>query len=185
MKSSLTDLSTQETEFKNFPSVLLSNENIKMRVYLPDKKVGIYRATRFDWSGIIGFLQYKGHDYFGYWKETHNPLVHEDLMGPTEGFIKPGLGYDEAKSGDGFIRIGVGVIEKETETEYDWMKTYNILDFGKWKIEHTNSQISFTHILNSDFGYSYEYQKIIKLNDHGFQIEHSLKNTGEKLIETD
>ncbi len=33
--------------------------------HLPDAENGMYRATRFDWSGVIGSVKYKGHEYLG------------------------------------------------------------------------------------------------------------------------
>lgn len=174
-----------DMNFDAFPSLTISNEEIEMLVYLPDPENGLYRATRFDWSGVIGSVQYRGHEYFGYWKDTHDPLFHEDLPGPVEGYIKPGLGYEEAEAGGRYVRIGVGVIEKPDEAEYSFRNSYKLLDHGKWTIDHGTDWISFKHELNSDIGYSYIYEKMVKLKNDGFIIEHSLENTGTKLIETD
>ncbi len=175
----------EKVDLSGFPAIKLSNGQVELEVYLPDPENGLYRATRFDWSGVIGSAQYQGHEYFGYWKDTHDPLYHEDLTGPVEGFIKEGLGYEEAKPGEGFIRIGVGVLEKEDETEYNWMKTYKILDHGKWTIDHGKDWITFTHEVQSKLGYAYIYTKSIKLKEDGFIIEHALQNKGQKIIETD
>ena len=182
---SLVNCTLKELDFEQYPSTVISNNEILMKVYLPNPEKGLYRATRFDWSGVIGSVQYKGHEYFGYWKETHDPMFHEDLAGPVEGYIEPGLGYADAEPGGKFIRIGVGIIEKADEPEYNWRETYKILDHGKWTIYHGKDWITFTHEINSDFGYGYIYQKIIKLKRNGFFIEHKLQNTGEKAIETD
>ena len=57
-----------------------------MHLYLPDTVIGSYRAARFDWSGIVYSLEYEGHQYYGEWKSTHDPLVHEDIQGPVESF---------------------------------------------------------------------------------------------------
>ena len=176
---------TQKMNFKQYPSAVIANGEIRMQIYLPDAEKGLYRATRFDWSGIIGSVRYKGHEYFGYWKETHDPLVHEDLTGPVEGFIEPGLGYEEAKPGEAFLRIGVGALEKEEETKYGWTKTYNILDHGQWTIDRGENWIKFVHEIQSDLGYGYRYEKTIRLKTDGFVIEHRLQNTGRKPIETD
>ena len=35
------------------PSAEIDNEHVRMRLYLPDSVIGYYRATRFDWSGVI------------------------------------------------------------------------------------------------------------------------------------
>ena len=43
------------------PSHVIRNGEITARVYLPDATAGFYRSTRFDWSGAIASLEYKGH----------------------------------------------------------------------------------------------------------------------------
>ena len=174
-----------DLNFDQYPSLTISNEEVEMKIYLPDAEKGLYRATRFDWSGVIGSVKYKGHEYFGYWKDTHDPLFHEDLTGPVEGYINPGLGYDEAEPGGKYVRIGVGLIEKPDETEYSFRNYYELLDHGKWAVDHGADWISFKHELSSDIGYSYIYEKIIHLKKDGFSIQHKLQNTGEKIIETD
>jgi len=175
----------KEPEFRQYPAIEIANDEVRMKIYLPDKENGLYRATRFDWSGVIGSVQYQGHEYFGYWKPTHDPLFHEDLMGPVEGFIHPGLNYEEAEPGEGFIRVGVGILKKEDEPEYNWRKTYEILDHGKWTVDHGEDWVTFTHDLQSDFGFGYRYVKTVQLNEDGFTLFHTLTNTGEKPIETD
>lgn len=185
MCASLANCSLKKVDFKQFPSTVISNKQVQMKIYLPDPEKGLYRATRFDWSGVIGSVQYKGHEYFGYWKKTHDPLFHEDLTGPVEGFIDPGLGYADAEPGGVFIRIGVGILEKVDEPSYNWKKTYKILDHGKWEIDQGEDWLALTHEIRSDIGYGYIYNKIIKLKNNGFTIEHKLQNTGAKTIETD
>ncbi|MEO9513622.1 MAG: glycosyl hydrolase family 28-related protein [Flavobacteriaceae bacterium] len=176
----------QEVDFSKYPSAVISNNEVSMKVYLPDRKKGVYRSTRFDWSGQIESVKYNGHEYFGQWKDTHNPLAPAHGMGPVEASNGAGLGYDEASPGEGFIRLGVGIIEKGNEPEYDFhIETYKILDHGKWKIDKGDDWITFKHTIKSDFGYAYVYEKTLRLSDKGFYIEHRLQNTGQKKIELD
>ncbi len=51
------------------PEAGISNGSIDAKLYLPDADRGYYRGTRFDWSGVIPSLRYKGHEYFGQWFE--------------------------------------------------------------------------------------------------------------------
>lgn len=171
----------------DYPATEISNKLVKMRLYLPDPENGYYRGTRFEWSGIISSLEYNDHQYFGEWKSTHDPFFHEDLCGPVEASINPGLGYSEAKSGGKFIRIGVGVLEKPDEQEYRWNQTYKIIDHGKWLTDQGTDWIEFRHEINSDIGWGYIYIKRIELKQDlpGFKITHILRNTGSKVIETD
>jgi len=185
MALSMGSCTFNDMSFDQYPSLTISNEEVEMKIYLPDAENGMYRATRFDWSGVIGSVKYKNHEYFGYWKDTHDPYFHEDLTGPVEGYIKPGLGYEEAEPGGKYVRIGVGIIEKPDEEAYHFTNSYKLLDHGHWTVDHGADWISFKHELNSDIGYSYIYEKIIKLKNNGFTLEHKLMNTGVKTIETD
>jgi len=170
-----------------YPSAQISNQHVVMKLYLPDPEIGYYRATRFDWSGIIYSLEFKSHQYFGEWKDTHDPLVHEDITGPVESYNSPGLGYENAEPGEEFIRIGVGRIEKIQEQEYEWSKTYKIIDHGTWTVNQGKDWIEFRHELKNKDGWGYIYTKRIDLMKEtpGFSIHHTLKNTGLKTIETD
>lgn len=183
----MVNISRAQVETDKYPSAEISNGMVKMKLYLPDKEKGYYRATRFDWSGLIASLEWKGHQFFGQWKATHDPLVHEDLPGPVEASVMPGLGYEEAKAGGSFIRLGVGVLEKPDEEQYRWDHTYKIVDPGKWVVSRGKDWIEFIQTLNGPNGWGYVYTKKISLKkDHpGFTISHVLKNTGEKTIKID
>jgi hypothetical protein len=180
-------LSPSLAQTDKYPQAVISNQHVVMKLYLPDPVIGYYRATRFDWSGIIYSLEFQGHQYFGEWKTTHDPFSHEDITGPVESFGSPGLGYDESEPGGEFIRIGVGILEKMKEPEYGWNKTYKILDNGVWKVDQGKDWIEFRHELKSKAGWGYIYTKKIVLMKEmpGFSIIHVLKNTGQKTIDTD
>lgn len=176
-----------QDRFEEYPHLEIANDQVTMKLCLPDPKKGFYRATRFDWSGIISSLKYKGHEYFGYWKDHHDPTFHEDLCGPAESYLAPGLGFEDSTFDGRFIRIGVGILFSETKEPYEWNKTYMIIDHGEWEVENGDDWIQFKHTLKSDFGYGYVYTKKINLksSEPGFAITHILKNTGEKRIQTD
>jgi len=161
---------------------------IHAELMLPDSQNGSYRGTRFDWSGIISSLQFSGHEYFGRWYEHHDPKIHDAITGPVEEFRTNdrGLGYDEAKPGATFVRIGIGTVRKPDEPAYRAYDTYDIVDPGKWTIRQHKDRIEFTHLLQSELGYAYVYTKTVRLakGKPELLIEHSLKNTGQKAIDT-
>jgi hypothetical protein len=112
-----------------FPQAEISNSELRAKLYLPDAQSGYYRGTRFDWSGAVSSLEYKGHDYFGQWFQRYDPKLHDAITGPVEEFLTndAGLGYDEAKPGDTFVRIGVGAVRKPDEPSYRQFSTYYIV----------------------------------------------------------
>src|SRR5262245_41916524 len=74
------------------PQAEITNGIVRARLYLPDPQDGYYRGTRFDWSGQISRLEYKGHNYFGKWFDRYDPKLHDAIMGPVEEFLTNGAG---------------------------------------------------------------------------------------------
>ena len=173
---------------EDYPKAEISTGLIHAEVLLPDARNGSYRGTRFDWSGVISSLQFSGHEYFGRWYEHHDPKIHDAITGPVEAFQTndKGLGYDEAKAGGTFVRIGIGTLRKPEEQDYRPYDTYEIVDPGKWTIRRHKDRMEFTQRLKSEQGYAYVYRKTVRLVKGKPQLllEHSLKNTGRKVIET-
>jgi hypothetical protein len=190
-------------EAANYPQTEISNGEIRAVIYLPDAKKGFYTSTRFDWSGAIGSLVYKGHEYFGKWFDKVDPAVKDivyqgdlivsepytAMLGTPEEFETGGLalGYVEAKPGGTFIKIGVGVLRKVDDSRYHHSKPYGIVDGGKWRVKKSRDAVNFRHVLRDpSSGYAYDYQKTVSLTKGKPEmvIAHVLRNTGTLPIDT-
>jgi hypothetical protein len=117
------------------PEATISNGIVTAKLLLPDAERGYYRGVRFDWSGVISDLTYKGHHYFGKWFDHYEPTLHDAIMGPVDAYDP--IGYDLAKAGGRFVKIGVGTLEKIGEEPYAFVKPYRLLDGGKWQTKKT------------------------------------------------
>src|SRR5689334_7012746 len=142
------------------PQAAISNGQLHVGIYLPDPTKGFYRGTRFDWSGVIHTLEYKGHNYYGPWFTKTDPKISDFIFqgddiiagpcsaitGPVEEFStnQKGLGFDDAKPGGTFIKIGVGVLRKPDDKAYSPYRLYEIVDSGKWNVHANNDSIEFT-----------------------------------------
>ena len=183
----------------DFPTAEISNGEIRVQMYLPDVKDGFYRATRFDWSGVIYSLQYHGHEYYGRWFQATDPTVHDfiykgsdivaspctSITGPVDEFAP--LGWDEAKAGGTFVKIGVGALRKPDDGKYDNFRLYDIVDSGKWAVNRSVASIEFgQEVTDSSSGYGYSYRKIVRLvsGKPEMALVHSLRNTGARAIRT-
>jgi hypothetical protein len=164
------------------PEAEISSASIRAKLYLPNAETGYYRGTRFDWSGVIASLEWKGHNYFGLWFEKYDPKLHDAITGPVEEFST--VGYDEVKPGESFVRIGVGAVRKPEEPAYRQFGTYDITDAGTWTVNRAADSIEFVHQLRDTAGYAYEYHKKVRLTGNTLVLEHLLKNTGRKAIAT-
>jgi len=183
----------------DFPQAEIGNGRIQAKIFLPNLKGGYYQGTRFDWSGIVYSLQFKGHDYYGPWFQAIDPAVHDfvykgaDIVaGPCSAITGPvdefgPLGWDEAKPGGNFIKIGIGSLRKPDDAKYDNYRLYEIADPGKWSIHRDRDSIEFTQeVADSSSGYSYIYRKTLRLAKAKpeMTLEHSLKNVGARAIGT-
>ena len=173
------------------PQVSISNGSVHALIDLPDADKGWYRASRFDWSGVIPCLSYDGHTYFNPWRPTHDPMGHDSLSGPVEEFnsleSKAPLGFEDAKAGDLFVKPGVGVLRRLDDAPYKFMTPYPIVDHGKWSYKAKSNEVAITQNLSSSIGYGYDYTKTLELEKGAsvLVIHHHMKNTGTKTIDTD
>jgi len=184
----------------DYPQAEISNGQVTAKVYLPDAKNGYYRSTRFDWSGAVYNLKYKDHDFYGVWYDRVDPKVINwvyrgpdivsgpcsALYGPVDEFATP-LGWDEAQNGGTFIKLGVGVLRKAGEATYNRYVPYEVLDPGKRSVKKGKDSIEFTQELSDPAtGYGYLYRKTVRLEKGKpeMTIEHSLRNTGKRPIES-
>jgi hypothetical protein len=178
------------SEQTSYPKASISNGQVNAVVYLPDPKTGYYRGTRFDWSGVVGCLAYKGHTYFGVWFPKYDPYLNDAISGPVEDFrsadAESSLGYDQAKPGDPFVKLGVGVLRKVDDKPYVFSTTYPMIDPGKWTVHTRPASVSFQQTLSSPIGIAYVYKKTLKLDPREpvLILQHELKNTGTETIET-
>jgi hypothetical protein len=201
MKTALAFLALSMTSVNgaNRSSTTISNGQIQAKVYLPDTRHGFYRGTRFDWSGVIHSLRFQGHDYYGPWFTKTDPSIHDfiyegndivagpcsAITGPVDEF-KP-LGFEDAKPGGTFIKIGIGALRKPNDGAYDNYHLYDIADPGKWRIKSKHDSMEFVQALNdSSSGFGYVYRKILRLTvgKPEMVLQHSIKNTGTRAIET-
>jgi hypothetical protein len=187
---------------QDYPQMELSNGILRAKFYLPDANKGFYRGTRFDWAGVIGSLEYKGHDYLAPFFEKFdtsvadveiaNPIragINSAASGPVEEFIGAdgtALGYAEAKPGETFCKIGVGSLRKINNEAYSSYTNYSIVNGGKRGTKSGADWIGFTQELECGSGYAYRYEKTIRFvkNESLMEIEHRLLNTGKRVIET-
>src|SRR5579862_2222134 len=186
MKSILLALAVVSLTAAEIPQAEISNGLVHAKLYLPDAQRGYYQATRFDWSGVIASLEYKNHTYFGQWFEHYDPKINDAITGPVESY--GALGYEEAKPGGTFVRIGVGVLRKPDEKQINDFNTQAIVDSGKWTVRTGPDWVEFVQELNdAASGYAYIYRKTVRLTKDKPEmvLEHSLKNTCKKRIETD
>ncbi len=159
---------------------ILRNENLEIHVDLPQEN---YKFSRFDWTGKITTVKFRDIDV----ATIESPDYEDkDLFGKgfyNEFGIDTALGFDAAKVGGWFHKIGVGLLKKDDE-QYLFSKAYEIQP-AEFTTNAEASKISITCRSQAVNGFSYLLNKEIELLANGFVIKYRLENSGEKIIHTD
>lgn len=158
----------------------LKNDRLEVFIELPSDD---YVGTRFDRMGRIREVILDNKDTFG----AKESLI-EGTGSGGEGFcnefgIEEPIGYDDISKGERFLKIGVGVLTKDSDETYNFFHDYPVEPFNYEVIEEEASItfISETPIIN---GYAVKYIKTIRIVNSELTIEYSIENIGYKLIET-
>ncbi len=143
----------------------------------------VYAGSRFDWTGFITQITLD---------EKHRFCVDESLIegcgtggrGLCNEFgIHEPIGYGEARVGEYFPKLGVGLLKKENDKPYDFFKPYAITPY-EMDVKSDESRVSFVVRPRPCRGYGVRLQKDIEVKNNGMEIRYTLENTGEKPIDT-
>jgi hypothetical protein len=160
--------------------ITLENNDLQLILDLPHEN---YRFSRFDWSGKITEVRYKG-KILTSTEKINDPNEHIIGKGLYNEFgINKTPGFEEAKEGDWFHKIGVGLLKKEGE-EYRFNHAYTIHPLS-FKISQEEQSIQFHTQSETCKGYAYALTKRITLKKDGFSIEYELRNDGTKPLDLD
>jgi hypothetical protein len=180
-------------EFTSWPHAVLDGAGVRLLVLLPDPFQGYYRGPRFDWAGTVAWAQARGHTFFGSWRDPpHRPRANDDAAGTAGEFgmgpltdNPPPIGYNDARPGEAFLKIGVGQLLKVEEPTYSFGALYRILRPAAWGIRTEPGALTFTQEEGPVRGHAFRYQKTVRVShgDPSFTVEHRLVNTGAHPIE--
>lgn len=155
--------------------------NNRLNITFADKTD--YQAARFDHCGIIKDIILDNKYSFA----TTEVLTDDELQN-TRGIglcnefgLESALGFEE--NIDYFIKIGVGEVVNSNDASSNLMvkKDNSHTDIHE---SFTSKSATFKLTQSSENGYAYEYEKKIVLVDNTIEIYTTLKNTGERFIDT-
>lgn len=158
---------------------LLENENIRLQLDLPGENYG---RSRFDWTGKITELTYKGIPLTGVEIEdrSQDPGIGRGFY--NEFGINAPVDYDQAVTGGWFHKIGIGLLRKE-EGPYDFFKDYEI-QLADFHGEQKADRVLLECVSPLNNGISYRLKKEVHLLNSGFEILYRLENTGNTALRT-
>lgn len=116
----------------DWPRAEIGDGRIRAVVTLPDPVKGYYRGPRFEAAGMVVSLQGGGHEFAsGNFDEgERDPVANDRVSGKEFG---DEAGFDEARPGEPFLKVGVGLFEKPFAAKYSFAGRYWPLEIFPWE----------------------------------------------------
>ena len=156
-------------------------------VALPDASLGYYRSTRFVRGDMATQVQWRGQRYYTELKRPHHPLRHDGASSGAEefGIDNGGLGYDQAKPGERFAKIGVGALQRLDDQKYLFHTPYPLVEVAPWVVTNAPQTTTFVQDYRLNGDWAWHYTITVRVLDNGFALKRKPKNRGSKAIVTD
>ncbi|MCA0133498.1 hypothetical protein [Winogradskyella alexanderae] len=158
---------------------ILKNKNLELHIDDPLKH---YDFPRFDWTGKLTLLKYKGVLVSGNEKIKANEIEQFGRGFYNEFGINTPIGFDEIAIDDWFHKIGVGLLRKD-KPHYFFLNNYDT-DPAIFNVKAKDNSIVMSCKGQFKNGYAYLLEKKINLLENGFIVHYTLKNSGDKPIVT-
>ncbi len=95
-------------------------------------------------------------------------------------------GYADAKVGESFLKVGVGVLERDSENDYQFSHAYPVIERAATDVEWGGSAATFKQRLQGNArGYAYALDVQVSLTDTQLRFDYRLKNTGTRPFSTE
>ena len=174
------ELHMKNRKVKAGEPIILLNERVKVEIAYPGT---VYRGSRFDWTGFVTQITLDGRHTFCV-PEQYEPGKGTGGIGFCNEFgIRTPVGYDEAKVGEQFPKIGTGLLTRKSDGEYDFFSPYEVEPFPIF-VTADDTNACFTVEPLECHGYSVRLQKTVSIKGNTLAIGYKLGNAGSKPIFT-
>ena len=144
----------------------------------------VYSGTRFDWTNFITQVTLD---------KTHTFCVPESLT-PGQGSggiglcnefgIEEPIGYDDARPGESFPKLGIGLLARPDDAPYNFFRPYEIVAPFPIHVTAHTTQATFTIEPLECRGYAVRLTKTVTVEGAGLTVAYALENVGEKPVVT-
>lgn len=162
---------------------ILRSQELTVEVMDPASPDRYYRAERFSPVATVLRVRLRGVDYL-YAPAEHDPLSDNGGLAMEFDNAKYGPpGFVGAHIGEGFIKVGVGVLRKADEL-YHYGKRQQIIEPAATTVVWGTDRADFHQVCHGVNGYAYELDASIKTEGRSVTVTYRLRNTGTKTFAT-
>lgn len=164
---------------------VLSNGNLTVEVMDPNDPARYYRGPRFSPVANVLRVVKDGKDYL--FSPVANDPENENggLAMEFDILTKGGPpGFTEATIGEGFLKIGVGVLRK-IGVSYRFEKQNELIEAAQTTVTWERDRAAFEQVSEGVNGYAYKLSSEVQLREATISIRYHLTNTGTKPFTTE
>lgn len=159
----------------------ISNESLILDILEPEACPG----SRFDRTGWIRQIQLVNGGVTFCMAEKEGADEQAGGSGLCGEFgLTEAIGYEEIGPGGTFPKLGVGLLQRDSEGEYDFQHPYNVSTPYEMSVFLEQDRVAFTVYSMDCRGYAALLHKEITLKESAVQIEYRLTNLGTRNIRT-
>lgn len=159
---------------------VLENNRLKVEVAAPGE---VYNGARFDWTGFVTQVTLDGRVTYCVSERLEAGEGTGGIGLCNEFGIDTPLGYDVTGVNEQFLKIGVGLLTKKVDSDYDFFYNYDVTPVDV-KVKITDQIVTFDSVAESLHGYKYRLLKKIALDNNKLVISYTLKNIGTLAFKT-
>ena len=159
----------------------LKSERLEVLI---DEPGSVYRGSRWDWASFIRQVTLDAKYSFCVNEPGEIPKDWQGTGICSEFGIFKGIGYDEAKVGEWFPKIGVGSVQRTDQQGYRFYHPYPVKPF-EFKFEAGSDTAVFHEAARDERGYAVSLKRTVVLVGEEMRSHYELKNEGTKPIATD
>jgi hypothetical protein len=178
---------TQETliPMRHSAAHLLRSDLLQVEIMDPSDAGRYNRGARFCSLANVLRVTMRGHDYL-FSPVEHDPLTENcGLCSEFDiGTATQPPGFVEASEGQGFLKIGVGVLRKDV-ADYDFFRPYEIIVPAQTSAKWGDHAAQFEQSCAGVNGYAYRLQAAITVEDNVLEMQYTLTNSGQKPLVTE
>jgi len=165
---------------------LLESGALQIEVMDPADPERYNRGVRFSPVANVLRATLDGHDFL-FSPAAHEPVTENcglamefDIC--TTGGSPPG--FEETAMGEGFLKVGVGVLRKDVE-RYSFFKAYEVIEPAETRATWARDRAEFEQFSKGVNGRAYSLKAGVLVKGNSVEISCSLTNTGRKAFSTE
>ncbi|HCE43038.1 MAG TPA: hypothetical protein DET40_05785 [Lentisphaeria bacterium] len=167
----------------------ISGDKLSVEIMDPNHAARYNRGVRFTPVAVVLGVKMGGKEFL-FHPEKHDAINDHGGLASEFDLCIPGgsdedlpPGYLEAKVGEGFLKIGVGVLKKKKE-KYSLFQTPEVISLAKTDVQWEKDGAKFEQTSQEVNGYGYKLNADVKVMENKISVEWKLSNTGSKPFTT-